>query len=143
MMWFIIGHIYNCQKVKGMPKCGSDPVFQDELQRFVIDNELTVNGAATLLGVDRTVFRRAFKLGAALESSKKKIREALANHNKRVTSDDAVHAVGMGAHPTRHGALADCDLKQIRRACEGVLALLDHYEAQTMRREIQKQISSD
>lgn len=143
MMRFILDYIYNCRKVKGMPKCGFDPVFQDQLQRFVRDNALTVNGAATALGVDRTVFRRAHKFGTALESSKKKIRKALANRDERVTSDDAVFTVGDGTQPrpTLHGVLADCELKQIRRACEGVLTLLDHYEAQTIGRKIQKQIT--
>lgn len=123
-----------------MPKCGFDPVFQDQVQRFVSNNALTVNGAATALGVDRTVFRRAHKFGTALESSKKKIREALANRDKKSASDDAVFTVD-GAQPcsTLHRVLADGELKQIRRACEGVLTLLNHYEAQMMSRKIQKQ----
>ena len=127
-----------------MPKCEFDPVFQDQLQRFVSDNSFTVNGAATALGVDRTVFRRAHKFGTALESSKKKILKALENRDKRFISDDADFADGGGrqSRPMRHGVLADGELKQIRRACEGVLALLDHYEAQTIGRKVQKQISS-
>lgn len=120
-----------------MPKCGFDPNFQHQLHRFVSDNALTVNGAATALGVDRTVFRRAYKFGTALESSKMKIRKALANRDKGAVSNDAVSAVGGGTQPrpTLQGVLADCELKQIRRVCEGVLTLLDHYESQTMGRK--------
>lgn len=130
-----------------MPKCGFDPVFQEQLQRFVIDNALTVNGAATELGVDRTVFRRAHKSGAALEKSKRKICKAIANREKRVASNDAFDTVGAGiqtrlTRPTRLGVLADGELRQIRRACEGVLALLDHYEAQTTGRQTQQQVGS-
>lgn len=92
MMRLILDYIYNCRKIKGMPKCEFDPVFQDQLQRFVSDNALTVNGAAT-----------------ALESSKKKIRKALATRDKRITLDDAVFTVDGGTQlrPTLHGVLAD------------------------------------
>lgn len=127
-----------------MPKCEFDPDFQNQLQRFVSDNSFTVNRAATALGLDRTVFRRAHKFGTALESSKKKILKALENSSKITGSDDALCTVGDFPHlrPTLDGVLADCELKQIRRACEGVLALLDHYETQTTARKLQKQISS-
>lgn len=127
-----------------MPKCEFDPDFQGLLQRFASDNAFTVNGAATALGVDRTVFRRAYKFGIALESTKKKILKALEKSSRRVIFDDAVSVAGGAPQsiPLLHGVLADCELKQIRRACESVLALLDHYEAQTVGRKIQKQISS-
>lgn len=52
----------------------------------------------------------------------------------RRVSDGAVDAdaLAVQARPGLQGLLADRELKRIRMACEGVLALLDLYEAQQM-----------
>lgn len=118
-----------------MPKCEVDTLLQDQVRHFVSENGLTVNGAATLLGVNRTTFWRFHETGGALSSTRSRIREALANRNKHATvrvTDDAVRA-GERRHQARslpRGARANRELKQIRKACEVVLALLNVYEAQ-------------
>jgi hypothetical protein len=118
-----------------MPKCEVDSALQDQVHRFVSENGLTVNGAATLLGVNRTTFWRFHETGEALGSTRARIREALVNRNKRSATRVADDAVGTDAsehqaRPILQGVLADRELKHIRKACEGVLALLDVYEAQ-------------
>lgn len=118
-----------------MPKCEVDSALQDQVHRFVSENGLTVNGAATLLGVNRTTFWRFHETGEALGSTRARIREALANRNKRSAVRVADDAVGTDAselqpRPMLQGVLADRELKQIRKACEGLLALLNVYEAQ-------------
>lgn len=118
-----------------MPKCEVDSVLQDQVHRFVSEKGLTVNGAATLLGVNRTTFWRFHETGEALGSTRARIREALANRKKCTAASLADDAVGTNVSenqtsPLRQGVLADRELKQIRNACEGVLALLNVYEAQ-------------
>jgi hypothetical protein len=117
-----------------MPKCEPDSVLQDQVRLFVSKNGLTVNGAATLLGVNRTTFWRFNETGEALDRTKVRIREALANLNKDSATGVADDAVGTAAskhqaRPMPQEGLADRELKQIRKACEGVLTLLNVYEA--------------
>ena len=99
---------------------------------------MTVNATATLLGVNRTTFWRFHETGEALSSTRARIREALAKRivfaESRV-ADEAVDPVGVDASRQQErrspqGGLADCELKQIRKVCESVLALLNVYEAQ-------------
>lgn len=118
-----------------MPKCEVDFALQDQVRRFVRDNGLTVNGAATLLGVNRTTFWRFHETGEALGRTKVRIRDAIANRNNRAAvrvADDAVasDATELQFRPLPEGALADREIKQIRKACEGLLTLLNAYEAQ-------------
>lgn len=118
-----------------MPKCEVDAVLQHQVHSFVRESGLTVNGAATLLAVNRTTFWRFHETGEALSSTRTRIRDALENRNKQTAvgaSDDAVRPNGH-EHQARlmlPGVPADRELKQIRRACEGILALLNAYEAQ-------------
>ncbi len=126
---------YELGAVIDMPKCEVDRALQDQVRRFVSGNDLTVNGAAKLLGVNRTTFWRFHDTGEALVSTRARIREALANRKKSDAVRVSVDAVGgdAGEHLERRmlqGGLADRELKQIRKACEGVLALLNVYEAQ-------------
>lgn len=125
----------NFEALKDMPKCQVDHALQTQVCRFVSDNSLSVNGAAKLLGVNRTTFWRFHDTGVALDNTRARIRKALANREKsdavRV-SDDPVGG-GANEHQARHmrqGGLVDRELKQIRKACEGVLTLLNVYEAQ-------------
>lgn len=118
-----------------MPKCEADTDLQAQVHRFVKEEGVTVNGAATLLGVNRTTFWRFYETGEALGSTKARIQEALTNRNKSTAerlADDAVctNASENQTSPLRQRLLADRELKQIRRACEGILALLNVYEAQ-------------
>lgn len=129
---------YNLEALNDMPKCQVDPALREQVRRFVSENSLSVNGAARLLGVNRTTFWRFHGTGEALVNTRTRIREALANRNKsdavRV-SDDAVGG-GASEHQARYmrqGGLADRELKQIRKACEGVLVLLNVYETQQSR----------
>jgi predicted DNA-binding protein (UPF0251 family) len=135
LLWFTLGSIYNSGGMDGMPKCEVDTALQDQVHRFVGEYGLTVNGAATMLGVNRTTFWRFHETGEALSTTRARIREALANRQKANAARVADDAVGTGAsehqaRPMLQGVLADRELKQIRRACEGVLALLNVYEAQ-------------
>ncbi len=120
-----------------MPKCQVDSALQDQVHRFVGEHGLTVNGAATMLGVNRTTFWRFHETGEALRTTRARIREALANRQMPTparVADDAVctDASEHRARPMPQGVLADRELKQIRKACEGVLALLNVYEAQQL-----------
>lgn len=135
LLWFTIGSTYDSGGMDGMPKCEVDTALQDQVHRFVGEHGLTVNGAATMLGVNRTTFWRFHETGEALSTTRARIREALANRQEATAvrvADDAVStdASEHQARPMLQGVLADRELKQIRRACEGVLALLNVYEAQ-------------
>lgn len=124
-----------------MPKCDVDRVLHEQVQLFIRENGLTKNGAATILGVDRTTFWRFCDTGKARGDTRDLYRDALGKHNKKAAAfvaDDAVNA-DLDVAQTRltlQGVLADRELKQIRKACEGVIALLDVYEAQSLGRKI-------
>lgn len=120
-----------------MPRCEVDSVLLEQMHRFMRENRLTVSGAAAKLGVDRTTLWRFCDSGKARDDTKARYRESLAKRNMIVgecVSDGAVDAdaLAVQARPGFQGLLADRELRQIRRACEGVLALLDAYEAQQM-----------
>jgi len=120
-----------------MPRCEVDSVLLEQMHRFMRENRLTVSGAAAKLGVDRTTLWRFCDSGKARDDTKARYRESLAKRNMIVgecVSDSAVDAdaLAVQARPGFQGLLADRELRQIRRACEGVLALLDAYEAQQM-----------
>lgn len=117
-----------------MPKCNDDPALQHQVQRFISESGLTTNGAAVKLGINRTTFWRFCDTGRATPRTKVRLRNALEKRSKRATesvsfeSDDSSSPAIQA--PALLGLLADRELKQIRRACEGVLALIDVYEAQ-------------
>lgn len=120
-----------------MPKCEADPVLQDQVRCFMIENGLTVSGAAVRLGVERTTFWRFCDSGRARVETRARYREALQKCNKNATifaADDAIEkgALLAQARLVPRGGLANHELKLIRKACEGVLALLDVYEAQSL-----------
>ena len=120
-----------------MPKCKPDHVLQDQVHRFMIDNVLTISGAAVKLGVDRTTFWRFCDSGRARADTRTLYREALENCNKSTAdgvAGSAIETVALAVQGRRasQGGPADLELKLIRKACEGVLALLDAYEAQSL-----------
>ncbi len=120
-----------------MPKCAVDSVLLEQMHCFIRENRLTVSGAAARLGVDRTTLWRFCSSGKARDDTKALYQEALLKRNVIAggyVSDDAVDAdaLAVQAPSGSQGLLADRELKRIRRACEGVLALLDVYEAQQM-----------
>lgn len=124
-----------------MPKCESDPALQERAHRFIKENGLTVSGAAAKLGVDRTTFWRFCDSGRARGDTKALYLAALEKrneNNQKSVADDAVKADALIAHArsSLHGGLAGHELKLIRKACEGVLLLLDAYEAQALGRDI-------
>lgn len=114
-----------------MPKCKIDPALRDQVHRFISDSGLTINGAAVRLDINRTTFWRFCETGKASARTKLRLRDALEKRNTSATNNDS-DASNMT--PTQVPALLrlmeDRELKQIRRACEGVLALIDVYEAQ-------------
>lgn len=120
-----------------MPKCEVDSVLLEKMHRFMRENRLTVSGTAAMLGVDRTTLWRFCDSGRARDDTKALYQEALSKRNTIAggcVSDDAVDAgaLAVQARSGLQGLLADRELRRIRRACEGVLALLDVYEAQQM-----------
>lgn len=143
---FLLVAVYALQHLQlqsscDMPKCEVDPVLQDQMRRFMSENGLTVSGAAAQLGVDRTTFWRFCDSGRARDDTRALYREALAKRNKDAAArvaDDAVDTdvLAVQARSAVQGALADRELRLIRKACEGVLALLDVYEAHSLGRKI-------
>lgn len=120
-----------------MPKCEADHVLQDQVRRFMSVNALTCSGAAAKLGVDRTTFWRFCDSGRARADTRALYREALEKCNENATDGVAGYAIETDALAVQgrrasQGRPADLELKLIRRACEGVLALLDAYEAQSL-----------
>ena len=117
-----------------MPKCKVDPALQEQVHRFIISNRLTTNGAAAILGINRTTFWRFCDTGKASPRTKLRLHNALEKRNKQAAESVLVDADESEVPPVPAPALlrhlGDQDLKQIRRACEGVLALIDVYEAQ-------------
>ena len=124
-----------------MPKCEVDSVLQDQVRQFMIENRLSFSGGAKILGVGRATFWRFCDTGRARRDTRTLYREALAKRNEKTAtrgSDEATDEVAPAAkaHPTLQRVPADRELKQIRKACQGVLALLDVYEAHSMGRKI-------
>jgi hypothetical protein len=127
-----------------MPKCEADHILQDQVRHFMNKNRLTISGAAVRLGVDRTTFWRFCESGRALGDTKALYREALEKCNKKnetnvvPVADDGIEADALAVQVplASQGVLADRELKLIRKACEGLLALLDVYEAQSLGRRI-------
>lgn len=140
MLRFIFEGIYNPKGSCDMPKCESDPALQERVHRFMRVNGLTKSGAAARLGVDRTTLWRFCDSGRARDDTRALYHEALEKHNNNsatIVADDAVKTdtLTVQARASLQGSLAEHELKFIRKACEGVLALLDVYEAQTLGRE--------
>lgn len=121
-----------------MPKCESDPALQDRIHRFLKENGLTRNGAAAILGVDRTTFWRFCESGRARSDTRASYREALENRNIY----SATHVANKTStsisrrSTSAHRELAGHELKLIRKTCEGVLLLLDAYETQALGRQV-------
>lgn len=143
LLRFILRDIYNPGRRYGMPKCDKDPVLQDQLHRFMSENGLTRCAAAARLGVERTTLWRFCETGRARGDTRVRLREALEKCNMEARLSVACGAVGAFravdpvVPPVRavsREVLTDRELKQIRKACEGVLALLDVYEAQALSR---------
>lgn len=127
--------------LRDMPKCKPDLALQERAHRFMQDNGLTVSGAAAKLGVDRTTFWRFCESGRARGDTRALYSAALEKRNtinQKNLAHDAVKADSPMARTRRslQGGLAGHELKLIRNACEGVLVLLDAYEAQALGRDI-------
>lgn len=123
-----------------MPKCEPDPALQERMRRFMRENMLTKNGAAAILGVDRTTLWRFCDSGRARGDTRALYHEALEkriNNPATTVADSAVKTdeLTVHAHTSLQGGLAGHELKLIRKACEGVLALIDVYEAQSQGRD--------
>lgn len=141
LLQFMLYYIYNSKGSCDMPKCAPDPALQERVHRFMRENGLTVSGAATKLGVDRTTFWRFCDSGRARGDTRASYSAALEKrnkNNKETVADDAVKADALTARTrtSLQGGLAGHELKLIRKACEGVLLLLDAYEAQALGRDI-------
>lgn len=124
-----------------MPKCETDPALQEQVYRFMRENGLTISGAATQLGVDRTTLWRFCYSGRARGDTRALYRGAIENRNTNPATpvaSVAVKADSLAVHGRTglQGRLASHELKLIRKVCEGVLALLDVYEAQSLGGEI-------
>lgn len=123
-----------------MPKCETDHALQDQVRRYMNENELTISGAAAKLKVERTKFWRFCNSGRAHDDTKASYRKALEKCNEHsaafvANSEFKTDALAIQVRPASKGALADSELRLIRKACEGVLVLLDVYEAQSLGRE--------
>lgn len=131
---FMLCSIYNSRGSRDMPKCEVDRVLQDRVNRFVRESGLTVCGAASELGVDRTTFWRFCDSGRARSDTRAQYREALEKRNNNPATSVAYDADALArrARAALQRGLVDHELKLIRTACEGVLMLLDVYEAQSL-----------
>lgn len=136
MLQFILDDIYNSRGSCDMPKCETDPALQEQVHRFMRENRLTTSGAAAKLGVDRTTLWRFCDSGRARDDTKALYREALEKRNRNSATGVANEAIKVAAHTSLQGGLASHELSLIRKACEGVLTLLDVYEAQSLGRGI-------
>lgn len=131
-----------------MPKCEVDLVLKDRVHRFISTNRVTINGAAAKLGLNRTTFWRFCDTGRASSKTKLQIHNALEKRNKNLDEDVSLDSASVSnapvnRTPTLPRFLADRELKQIRRACEGVLALIEVYEAQHAGQKILNPFQSD
>ena len=117
-----------------MPKCETDPALHEQVHLFIRENGLTISGAATQLGVDRTTLWRFCGSGRARGDTRALYRGAIENRSKNPAAAVASVAV-KGDVPAVHGRTAlrgrleSHELNLIRKVCEGVFALLDDYEA--------------
>jgi len=108
-----------------MPKVAHDPLLQKRLQEFV-DNHGNVAAAARMLGVDRATLWRFLERGMARIDTRQAYSAALEREAAKSETSVAVQAVAVAVG--RNPRLEERELRQIRRACEGVLALLNAYE---------------
>lgn len=119
-----------------MPRCKVDPALQDQVHRFISDSGLTTNGAAVNLGINRATFWRFCDTGKASPRTKQQLRNALEKRNRCATESVSVDSdVPAAQVPIAVQLLADRELDQIKRACEGVLALISAYKAQRAGKE--------
>ena len=121
-----------------MPKCATDPILLEQMVDFIRENQLTIRAAATQLGVDRTTLWRFCTSGKARGDTKALYRESLKKRNT-ITATNNTHQhheelIEGRKHLALQETLTERQLNQIRKACEGVLALLVAYETQQIRR---------
>lgn len=107
-----------------MPKVEQDLPLQRRLQEFV-DRHRSVRSAAHLLGVNHSSLSRFLESGMAVAGTRREYSAALDREAARSETPvaDSVADVAVSGH-----RLAERELRQIRRTCESVLALLDAYE---------------
>lgn len=114
-----------------MPKCESDPELQAAVHAFIKEHALTPGGAARRLGVERSKLWRFCQTGRAHEKTKSSYRAALTREaHKNATSVAVDSAPAKRSLSEAPGLPDERELKQIKKACEGLLALVHAYEAQ-------------
>lgn len=126
-----------------MPKCEIDPTLQEQVHRFMKENGLTISGVAAKWAVDRTTLWRFCDSGRGRSDTRAIYRRALEKHNTNTAANATnatnetvkADALTVHSHTSLRGQLASHELKLIRKACEGVLALIDAYEAQSLGRK--------
>ena len=128
-------HLANFVIRLDMPRCDPDRSLQRLVLRFISENGLTTSGAAGILGVDRTTFWRFCDTGKARADTRALYNKVLEKYNKTRVADVANAAVLVVVGRDLPRVLHDRELKQIRRVFEGVVALLDAYEAVSLARD--------
>lgn len=122
-----------------MPKCDRDTDLQNQVKLFMSKHRLTIGGAAAKMGVHRSTLWRFCRDAMAREDTRARYRTALASQDGEFVSDVAVPVAAptiVQRRATGQKPLDEQELKRIRAACEGVLALLDVYESQSMGNKI-------
>lgn len=103
------------------------------MRRFISEHRLSVSGAAAMFGVERSSLWRFCQSGMARGDTKARYREALATRATKSATGVADFAQLPASQPLlgTQELLGERELRRIRAACEGVLALLNAYEAQS------------
>lgn len=120
--------------LREMPKCERDSELQAAIQNYIEANGLTPGGAARRLGLERSKLWRFCQTGRAHGNTRASYRAALAREVQKtatLVADKApVRAASFNEAP---GLPNERELKQIKKTCEGLLALVSAYEAQLLK----------
>jgi hypothetical protein len=108
-----------------MPKVEQDRPLQSRLQEFVAKHG-SVRSAAQVLGVNHASLGRFLESGMAIAGTRREYSAALEREAAKSGTTVAVPVADVAVGGRLQ--LAERELRQIRRTCESVLALLDAYE---------------
>lgn len=118
-----------------MPKCDRDEALQDDVLRFMDEQQLSASGAAALMSLERSTFWRFCRTGRARSDTRAAYRKALSQAKAKSATGVALQIPRRNAgSPPAAGADAMLptlnELQQIKVVCEGLLSLVNFYEAQ-------------
>lgn len=115
-----------------MPKIDRDEALQREVEALIAAYGGSGALIAREIGVDRSLLWRFRRTGRAIPATRDKLRNGMERLRKNRATPVADSVASSGRGPRVWAGLVgrDPELRQVRRMCEGLLALLDAYDQQ-------------